>query len=59
MSRTHKLAVLPGDGIGPEVMAQALLVLDSIAAKSGLSFEYNPQLVGGAAIERRRQSPAR
>lgn len=51
MSRTHKLAVLPGDGIGPEVMAQALLVLDSIAAKSGLSFEYNPQLVGGAAID--------
>jgi 3-isopropylmalate dehydrogenase len=51
MSRTFKIAVLPGDGIGPEVMQEALKVLDAIAAKSGLSFAYNHQLVGGAAID--------
>lgn len=51
MSRSFKLAVLPGDGIGPEVMAEALKVLDAVAARSGLTFEYNHQLVGGAAID--------
>lgn len=51
MSRTFKIAVLPGDGIGPEVMDQALKVLDAVAAKSGLTFSYNHQLVGGAAID--------
>jgi 3-isopropylmalate dehydrogenase len=51
MSRSFQLAVLPGDGIGPEVMAQALAVLDAVAAKSGLAFTYSHQLVGGAAID--------
>ncbi|HEY1085089.1 MAG TPA: 3-isopropylmalate dehydrogenase [Prosthecobacter sp.] len=51
MSRTFKLAVLPGDGIGPEVMAEAIHVLDTLAAKSDFRFEYNHQLVGGAAID--------
>jgi 3-isopropylmalate dehydrogenase len=51
MSRTYKLAVLPGDGIGPEVMSEAIKVLDTIATKSNISFEYNHQLVGGAAID--------
>ncbi len=51
MSRTYKLAVLPGDGIGPEVMSEAIKVLDTLAAKSDIRFEYNHQLVGGAAID--------
>ncbi len=51
MSRSFKLAVLPGDGIGPEVMAEALKVLDAVATRSSLTFEYNHQLVGGAAID--------
>ncbi len=51
MSRSFQLAVLPGDGIGPEVMAQALAILDAVAAKSGLAFTYSHQLVGGAAID--------
>lgn len=51
MSRTFKLAVLPGDGIGPEVMAEAIHVLDTLAAKADFKFEYNHQLVGGAAID--------
>ncbi len=52
MSTTNfRLAVLPGDGIGPEVMDQAIRVLDVVAASSGLSFTYDHQLVGGAAID--------
>jgi 3-isopropylmalate dehydrogenase len=51
MSRTFKLAVLPGDGIGPEVMTEALKVLDHVGAQSNVRFEYNHQLVGGAAID--------
>ncbi len=36
---THSLAVVPGDGIGPEVIDQALAVLDVVAQRHGLSFE--------------------
>ncbi|AGW41807.1 3-isopropylmalate dehydrogenase [Leifsonia xyli subsp. cynodontis DSM 46306] len=39
MSRTVQLAVIPGDGIGPEVIAEAVTVLDAVAAGSGLAFE--------------------
>ena len=36
-----KLAVIPGDGIGPEVVGEALKVLDKIGEKYGHTFEYN------------------
>ena len=39
MSRTYKLAVIPGDGIGPEVTAQALKVLDLVAAEHDVAFD--------------------
>ena len=51
MAKVYKIAVLPGDGIGPEVMAEALKVLDRVGSQSGLQFEYTHQLVGGAAID--------
>ena len=47
----HKIAVLAGDGIGPEVMAEARKVLDKVGARFGHTFEFNEQLVGGAAID--------
>jgi len=46
------IAILAGDGIGPEVMASAISVLDSIANKFGHSFTYNHALVGGAAYDK-------
>jgi len=46
-----KIAVLAGDGIGPEVMTQALRVLASVSAKFSLSFHFTERLVGGAAID--------
>ena len=51
MAKAYKIAVLPGDGIGPEVMAEALKVLEKISVASGVSFEFSHQLVGGAAID--------
>ena len=51
MSEVYKIAVLPGDGIGPEVMSEARKVLDRVAEKEGLSFEFEEKLVGGAAID--------
>ncbi|MBQ9203052.1 MAG: 3-isopropylmalate dehydrogenase [Prevotella sp.] len=46
-----KIAVLPGDGIGPEIMKQGVAVLDAIAEKCGHEFEYEEALVGASAIE--------
>ncbi|MEW6500885.1 MAG: 3-isopropylmalate dehydrogenase [Thermodesulfobacteriota bacterium] len=46
-----KIAVLPGDGIGPEVMQEAIKVLDAIQARFGVSFEYSHADVGGCAID--------
>ena len=48
---THNIAVLPGDGIGPEVMAEAVKVLAAVQAKFGLQLNYNYQDVGGIAID--------
>ena len=47
----HSIAVLPGDGIGPEVMDQALRVLEAVSAKSSLEISTTSHLVGGAAID--------
>jgi 3-isopropylmalate dehydrogenase len=49
--QSYKIAVLPGDGIGPEVMAEARRVLGAVEAKFGLAFELTEALVGGAAID--------
>jgi len=51
MKKHFKIAVLSGDGIGPEIIDSALKVLDVIAKKYGLTFEYKFGLVGGAAID--------
>ena len=48
---TYKIAVLAGDGIGPEVMEQALRVLDAVEAKFGFATERTACYVGGAGID--------
>ncbi|MEM0896398.1 MAG: 3-isopropylmalate dehydrogenase [Verrucomicrobiota bacterium] len=48
---SFKIAVLAGDGIGPEVMHEARRVLDAVAASDGLNFDCEEKLVGGAAID--------
>ena len=51
MADNFKIAVLPGDGIGPEVMAEALKVLDAVEKKYNVSFERTFANVGGAGID--------
>ncbi|WP_303675169.1 3-isopropylmalate dehydrogenase [Vampirovibrio chlorellavorus] len=51
MSPTHKIAVLPGDGIGPEIMEQAVKVLKAVEQKFNLRFELTYAPMGGAGIE--------
>lgn len=46
-----RIAVLGGDGIGPEVTAEAVRVLQAVAAKFGHEFEFAEALIGGAAID--------
>ena len=45
------IAVLPGDGIGGEVTAEAVRALGAVAARFGHSFEFESALLGGAAID--------
>ena len=46
-----KIAVLAGDGIGPEVTAQAVRVLETVAERHGHTFEFEERPVGGVAIK--------
>ncbi len=45
------ITLLPGDGIGPEVVAQGRLLLDAIATRYGHQFELEEALIGGCAID--------
>lgn len=47
-----KIAVLSGDGIGPEVVSEAIKVLNSVSKKFGHTFEYEHALVGAIAIDK-------
>ncbi|MFY9175509.1 MAG: 3-isopropylmalate dehydrogenase [Peptococcia bacterium] len=47
----YKIAVLPGDGIGPEITEQALGVLELAAAKYNLNYTVEEGLIGGAAYD--------
>jgi len=51
MGKQFNVAVLSGDGIGPEVMGEALKVLDAIEAKHNVVFERTAANVGGVAID--------
>ncbi len=45
------IVVFGGDGVGPDVMAEAIRVLDAVAASGGHSFSYDQRLLGGCAID--------
>lgn len=49
--KTYRIAVLAGDGIGPEVMDVACQVLETVGKRCGFSFDMTHCLVGGAAID--------
>ena len=47
----YKIAVLPGDGIGPEITVQALRVLEAVGRRFNREFVFTEGLVGGAAYD--------
>ncbi len=49
--KTYKIAVLKGDGIGPEIVNEAMKALDAVAEKCGFAVEYDEALLGGCAID--------
>jgi 3-isopropylmalate dehydrogenase len=49
--KIFKIAVFPGDGIGPEVVREALKCLAAISETSGISFQTEAGLLGGAAVD--------
>ncbi len=51
MTQTYRITLLPGDGIGPEIMAVAVDVLGVVAKQEDLKFEFTTALIGGAAID--------
>ena len=46
-----KIGVIKGDGIGPEIVTEAMKVLDKVAKRYGHNIEYRQLLMGGASID--------
>src|SRR5438309_11642775 len=51
MQTLHRVAVLPGDGVGPEVTAQAVKALKAIEQVIGPAFRLQNGMIGGCAVE--------
>jgi 3-isopropylmalate dehydrogenase len=51
MTKSYRITLLPGDGIGPEITKVAVDVLKAVGRKCGLSFNFQEALIGGAAID--------
>jgi len=47
-----KITLLPGDGIGPEVVAEAVRALEAVASQFGHAFTYTERLMGGCSIDK-------
>lgn len=52
-SKTFKIAVLPGDGVGPEVVAEAVRVLQTVGESGKFVFSFDVREFGGFAIDSR------
>lgn len=52
MSKTHNIVILPGDGIGPEVMAEVRKVISWLERNASINFEIHEDDIGGAAYDR-------
>ncbi|MGC5326311.1 3-isopropylmalate dehydrogenase [Brevibacillus sp. SYSU BS000544] len=51
MKKTYTVAVLPGDGIGPEIVAEAVKVMEVVAEQSGVTIQFTYGKIGGVAID--------
>ena len=50
MVAAYNICLLPGDGIGPEIIAEGVKVLKAVGAKYGVEFNCAESLIGGAAM---------
>jgi 3-isopropylmalate dehydrogenase len=51
MTKTYRITLLPGDGIGPEIIAVAVEILKAVGKQCDLEFTFTEALMGGAAID--------
>ncbi len=51
MTQNYRITLLPGDGIGPEIIAVTVAILEKIAAQFDISFDFQTALIGGSAID--------
>jgi len=51
MNKSYKIGVIKGDGIGPEIVDEAIKVLDAVSVAEGFNLKYEEMLLGGAAID--------
>lgn len=51
MSKSYRVGIIKGDGIGPEIVDEAIKVLDAVSVKENFNLKYNEMLLGGAAID--------
>ncbi len=51
MTKSYKICTLPGDGIGPEIMAEGVKILNAVGKKYGVEFTCEDALIGGCAID--------
>jgi len=51
MTQTYRIALLPGDGIGPEIIGVTVNLLKAVGKQCNLDFEFSEALIGGAAID--------
>jgi len=51
VTRSYKIALIKGDGIGPEIIEEAVKVLDAVSYAEGFELKYEEYLLGGAAID--------
>ena len=49
--KTYNIALLKGDGIGPEIVDSAVRVLECVGKKLNIKFNFTPYLIGGIAID--------
>ena len=51
MSKSYKIGIIKGDGIGPEIIDEAIKVLDAVSVAQGFTIKYEEFLLGGSAID--------
>jgi len=51
MTKSYKIGIIKGDGIGPEIIDEAIKVLDAVSVAQGFNLRYEEFLLGGSAID--------